>query len=127
MSPTIFGEMWDGELEALEMLWRMQQRRLNEHFSASYLEQLDNEKAKLWSQPNEPTLDELLPHTSPEARMASDFLNGCTELGSSRTGMLTEPLTVSFSKGAGGKISRKPSSLWSTPPRQAESRTLPSD
>lgn len=103
MSPTIFGETWEGELEALETLWRMQQRRLNEHFSESYLEQLEREKAKLLSRPNEPTLDELLPHTSLEARMASDFLNGCTELASSRTGMLTEPSTVLFSKGVAGK------------------------
>lgn len=95
--------MWGRELEALETLWLMQQRRLKPLSSASYFGQLEPETVKRLFQPSEPTLDELLPHTSPEARMASDFLNGCTELGSSRTGMLTEPSIVSFSRVAPGK------------------------
>jgi hypothetical protein len=82
--------MSESVFEVLEMLSQMQPPRPKLFSSESFFGQREPETVKRLFQPSEPTLDELLPHTSPEARMASDFLNGCTELGSSRTGLLTE-------------------------------------
>lgn len=89
-SPLSFGEVLTRELEALEMLWQMQQRTPRPFSSASFFGQSESEKAKGSSPLNEPTLGGRSLPTSLEGRMVSDFRNACIELVSSRTDGWTE-------------------------------------